>query len=62
MPVVTVQMLAGRSDEQRRKIVDGITRVMKEAAGAAPEATTVIIHEVERDRWASAGRLLSERS
>ena len=61
MPVITVQMLSGRSAEQRRKIVEGITKVMVEEAGAPREGTTVIIQEVERDRWASAGRLLSER-
>ena len=61
MPVVIVQMLAGRTVEQKRKIVDGITKVMQDAAGVQPDGTTVIIQDYERDNWSKGGKLMSEQ-
>ncbi|MBM4436970.1 MAG: 2-hydroxymuconate tautomerase family protein [Actinobacteria bacterium] len=62
MPVIVVQMLAGRTPDQKRRIVAGITKVMQESAGAAPDSTTVIIQDVARDNWAKGGALLSEQT
>lgn len=61
MPVVTVQMLAGRSLDQKRQLAAAITDAMVDFAGASRERVNVIIAEVEPDNWAWDGRLVSER-
>jgi 4-oxalocrotonate tautomerase len=60
MPVVTVDLVAGRTNEQKSKIADAITKAMSEIGGAKPEAVYVVFNDVERDDWASGGKLLSE--
>jgi 4-oxalocrotonate tautomerase len=56
MPVVIVEMWAGRTPEQKKKLVEGITEVFTKI-GTPPEATHVIIHDNPKSNWATAGKL-----
>ena len=60
MPVVQVSVWAGISKENKKKMVEGITKVMEEL-GVPREAITVIIEEIPKTNWASGGRLHSEK-
>ena len=57
MPVVTVELLEGRTLEQKRRLVRAITDAMVEHAGARPDALHVILHEVARENWGRGGVL-----
>ena len=59
MPVVQVSVWAGMSSENKKKIVEGITKVMTDL-GIPSQATTVIIVEIPRENWATSGKLHSE--
>ncbi len=59
MPVVQVSVWAGMSQENKKKIVEGITKVMTDL-GIPSQATTVIIAEIPRENWATGGKLHSE--
>ena len=58
MPVVQVSVWAGMSEENKRKIVEGMTRVLMEM-GIPKEAITIIIYEVPKTNCASGGKLHS---
>lgn len=60
MPVITVDMLEGRTVEQKRELVAAITDVVVKIAKTTPEATTVIIHETPKTNWSKGGKLLSD--
>ena len=60
MPVVEISVWTGISDEDKKKIVKGITDVIAEL-GVPREAITIIIKEFPKSNWASAGQLHSER-
>jgi 4-oxalocrotonate tautomerase len=60
MPFVTVKILEGSTLEQRRGIVEDITRSLETRLGKAPERTHVVIEEIEKDHWGHAGKLQSE--
>ncbi|MBK8071849.1 MAG: 4-oxalocrotonate tautomerase [Ramlibacter sp.] len=60
MPTYHVEMLEGRSVEQKKKLVEEITRVTVEVLGSTPESVDVIITDVARHNWATGGRLWSE--
>jgi 4-oxalocrotonate tautomerase len=60
LPVVQVTVWAGISEENKKKIVEGITKVIEEI-GVPREAVTVIIYEVPKTDWASGGQLHSEK-
>jgi 4-oxalocrotonate tautomerase len=60
MPIVRVEMLKGRSKEQKAKLAEVITQAMVDIAKAKPEATSIVFHDVERSDWAEAGKLVSD--
>ena len=60
MPVVQVSVWTGISEENKKKIVEGITKVIEEI-GVPREAITIIIYEVPKTDWASGGQMHSER-
>jgi len=61
MPFINVKMLAGRSTEQKRELVEALTQAMVDTCGADREGTTVVIDEYEREHWAKGGVLISDR-
>ena len=61
MPVVTIEMWAGRTIEQKKQLVEGITSVMTNM-GIPPEAVQIIIKDVPKHNWAIGGKLASEES
>jgi 4-oxalocrotonate tautomerase len=60
VPVVQVNVWSGMSLENKKKVVEGITRIL-EGIGVPREAVTVIICEEPKENWASGGKLHSER-
>ena len=61
MPVITVEMWEGRTIEQKKKLVEGITSVMTNM-GISPQAVHIIIKDVPKHNWGTGGKLASEES
>ncbi|MCH7895537.1 MAG: 4-oxalocrotonate tautomerase [candidate division NC10 bacterium] len=61
MPVVHIQMIEGRSVEQKRQLAEAITRALVDIAKTAPEAVNIVIDDYPRTNWAKAGKLMSEQ-
>ena len=59
LPVVQVNVWSGISLENKKKIVEGITKVLEDI-GIPSQAITVIISEEPKENWASGGKLHSE--
>jgi len=59
MPVVTVEMWEGRTIEEKKKLVEGITSVIAEM-GVPPEVVEIIIKDNPKHNWAKGGKLASE--
>ena len=60
MPTYHIEMMEGRTIEQKKKLVEEITRVTVEVLGSAPESVDILITAVKRENWATGGRLWSE--
>ena len=60
MPTYHVEMLEGRTIEQKRKLVQEITRVTVEVLGGSPDSVDVLITDVKRENWATGGKLWTE--
>ena len=60
MPVVQVSIWAGMSIDAKKKVAEGMTKVLTDL-GIPSEAVTVIFHEIPRTNWATAGDLHSEK-
>ncbi|ARP86754.1 tautomerase family protein [Bordetella genomosp. 9] len=61
MPIIKVELLAGRSEDQKQAIAKRFTEVMKEEAGVKPESLHIVFHDVPASDWAVAGQLVSKR-
>ena len=59
MPVVIVEMWAGRTPEQKKTIAKGITDAFVKV-GTPAEAVHVIINDVPKTNWATGGKMASE--
>ena len=62
MPTYHIEVIEGRTVEQKKKLVEEITRVSVEVLGGTPEMVDILITDVKRENWATGGRLWSERS
>lgn len=60
MPTFHVQMFEGRTVEQKRAFVKAITDATCESLGCKPEAVDIIIEDVKKENWATAGKLWSD--
>ena len=60
MPTYHVEMFEGRTTEQKKKLVEEITRVTVEVLGGSPESVDIIITDIARGNWATGGKLWSE--
>ncbi|AMO96870.1 4-oxalocrotonate tautomerase enzyme family protein [Collimonas fungivorans] len=60
MPTFNVQLFEGRSAEQKRAFVKAITEVTCQTLDCGPESVDIIIQEVKRENWATAGKLWSD--
>ena len=59
MPIVIVELWEGRTIEQKKKLVEGITRAITDT-GVAPEAVRIILKDNPKHNWAIGGKLVSE--
>ncbi len=58
MPYVTVKMLEGRTDEQKRNLVEKVTEAVKETTGASEEKIVVFIEEMRKEHVLIFARLI----
>jgi 4-oxalocrotonate tautomerase len=60
MPYVTVKMLDGRTEEQKKALVEKVTDAVSETTGAPKEKVVVFIEEMTKNHYAVAGKRLSD--
>lgn len=62
MPNVTIEWLQGRTVEQKRRVIAGITDLLVEAADARREAVQVTFREMTKENWGRGGLLGIDRT
>ncbi len=60
MPTYHVEMMEGRTLEQKKKLVAEITRVSVDILGGVADSVDVIITDIKPGNWATGGKLWSE--
>ncbi|MFL0362377.1 2-hydroxymuconate tautomerase [Pseudobacillus sp. 179-B 2D1 NHS] len=60
MPYVTVKMLEGRTEEQKKALVEKVTAAVTETTGASVDKVVVFIEEMSKNHYAVAGKRLSD--
>ena len=62
MPVVTIDMFEGRTIDQKKRLVEGVTSAITTALDVSPDAVQIIIRDVPKHNLATGGKLASEVS
>ena len=61
MPYVNIKLAkTGVSAEKKAELIKGVTQLLTDLLGKDPQATTVIIEEVETDNWGKGGETLTQ--
>lgn len=61
MPFVQIDMIEGRSVEQKRELAKRVTAVIAETANCPPEAVMIVIRDAAKENIAKAGVLMSDK-
>jgi 4-oxalocrotonate tautomerase len=54
-------MFKGRSREQKRALVRELTETFVRVAGGKPESVTIILQDIDKEDWGSAGALMIDK-
>jgi len=61
MPYVTVKMLEGRTEDQKRALVEKVTKAVSETTGAPTENVVVFIEDMKKTDYGTNGKLFSDQ-
>ncbi|MES2936157.1 MAG: 4-oxalocrotonate tautomerase [Pseudomonadota bacterium] len=61
MPTLRVEMMEGRTLEQKKNLVKALTDAVVQTLGGKPEAVDVLLYDIKRQDWATGGELWSEK-
>jgi 4-oxalocrotonate tautomerase len=56
MPFAQIYLLEGRTEDQKRALIDKVTEAIVDAVGAPIENVRVWIHDVPKENWGIAGQ------
>jgi len=60
VPIIRVEMYEGRSIEQKRELVDVLTRESCRILKCTPEQVHVVIENRKKEDWGLGGKLASD--
>lgn len=60
MPIITIKLFEGRSNDVKRKYAKAITEAAIQILGAAPDDVDVLYEDIKKSDWATAGKLWSD--
>ena len=60
MPVITVHMWEGRTKEQKRELVETLTRETARIIRCNESDVHIILEDVRKDNWGLGGKLASD--
>lgn len=61
MPIVTIELIEGRSVEQKRELAKRITDAITDVTKIVPEAVEVIFHDLKKENYSKAGVLFMDK-
>lgn len=62
MPLIEVTLVEGRTPEQLRTLITGLTQATCDALGAPKENVRVVVREVPTTHWAAGDVTIAERT
>lgn len=60
MPYVSIETFAGKSDAQKKRLIEEVTKAVTSSLGVPQEAVWIVIKDIPKSSWGEAGRPCSE--
>lgn len=61
MPFLNIQLMTGRTLEQKKKLVSAVTKAVCDSLDVEPAKVRIILAEIELENYAVAGKLAVDR-
>ena len=61
MPIIRVEMLKGRTRDQKRALVKELTEGFIRACGGKPDSLHIVISDVAKEDWGAGGALMADK-
>jgi 4-oxalocrotonate tautomerase len=61
MPTIRVELMEGRTVEQKRALVQALTEAVVKTLDSRPEAVDILLYDIKRHDWATGGELWSDK-
>ncbi|MBI2768058.1 MAG: 4-oxalocrotonate tautomerase [Burkholderiales bacterium] len=61
MPTLRVELMEGRTAEQKKNLVKALTQAVVDTLGSKAESVDVLLFDIKRGDWATGGELWSEK-
>ncbi|QWT45178.1 tautomerase family protein [Azospira inquinata] len=62
MPYVNIKITQeGATAEQKARLIQGVTELLRDTLGKNPQTTVVVIEEVPTDNWGIGGETITQR-
>lgn len=55
MPIITINLLEGRTDDQKEQLIHEVTQACHQAIGAPPESVRIILCEMRKQHYGAGG-------
>ncbi|WP_048440158.1 4-oxalocrotonate tautomerase [Caenimonas sp. SL110] len=62
MPTIRVELMEGRTPEQKKNLVKALTQAVVDTLGSKAESVDVLLFDIKRHDWATGGELWSEKT
>ena len=62
MPTLRVDLMEGRTVEQKRALAQALTQAVCETLGSKPESVDILMFDIKKHDWATGGELWSDKS
>jgi len=60
MPIINVQMLPGRTGEQKKAFIKAVSEIAVSTLAVPEEAIRILITEVDADHWSIGSRTMAD--
>ncbi|MEX0730556.1 MAG: 2-hydroxymuconate tautomerase family protein [Aquisalimonadaceae bacterium] len=60
MPIANIQILEGRDDADKARLIEAVTDAICESLGSRREAVRVLVQEIPKTQWGIAGKTAKE--
>jgi 4-oxalocrotonate tautomerase len=61
MPIIRIELLKGRSIEQKREFAEVVTRETARILKCSPEVIDIVFCDTDTENWATGGRVAADQ-